>query len=113
MAEAHGNPTSSLRRCAGMCRVGQMKYIVPIIVGITFVLTVVSAEKKIPENAAKGWCFIAPDGGKKWHAKRSCRSLKKSTNVKYLKIEDAKKLGENKKWVDGCFYCWGKYHKKK
>ena len=53
MAEAHGNPTSSLRRCAGMCRVGQMKYIVPIIVGITFVLTAVLAEKRSPRMLLK------------------------------------------------------------
>ena len=30
----------------------QMKYITPIILSITFVLTAVSAEKKIPETAA-------------------------------------------------------------
>ena len=74
-----------------------MKFITSFILGITLALTAVSADKKIPETAAKGWCFIAPDGGKKWHAKRSCRSLKNSTNVKYLLIEDAKKLGKNEK----------------
>ena len=36
-----------------MCRVGQMKYIVPIIVGITFVLTAVSAEKRSPRMLLK------------------------------------------------------------
>ena len=91
-----------------------MKCITPLILGVTLALTAVSADKKIPEVAAKDWCFIAPDGGKKWHAKRSCRSLKKSTNVKYLLIEDAKKLGKaEKKWVDGCYFCWGKHQKKK
>ena len=90
-----------------------MKYITPLILSITFALTAVSADKKVPKVAAKGWCFIAPDGGKKWHAKKGCRSLKKSTNVKYLTIEDSTKLGKNKKWVDGCYFCWGKYQKKK
>ena len=27
--------------------------------------------------------------------------------------EEAKKLGQNKKWIDGCHYCWGKNRKKK
>jgi len=90
-----------------------MKFINSLILGITLTVTAVSADKKIPETAAKGWCFIAPDGGKKWHAKRSCRSLKKSTNVKYILIEEAKKLGKDEgKWVDGCYFCWGKYQKK-
>ncbi len=90
-----------------------MKHFTPLVIAFAFVLSAVSAEKKTPETAAKDWCFIAPDGGKKWHAKRSCRSLKKSTNIRYLKIEEAKKLGNNKKWLDGCHYCWGKNQKKK
>ena len=45
-----------------------MKYITPLILSITFALTAFSADKKVPKVAAKGWCFIAPDGGKKWHA---------------------------------------------
>ena len=91
-----------------------MKYITPLILIITFTLTAVSADKKVPKVAAKGWCFIAPDGGKKWHAERDCRSLKKSTNVKYVTLEDAEKLGKDKKkWIDGCYFCWGKHQKKK
>ena len=73
-----------------------MKYITPLILSITFALTAFSADKKVPKVAAKGWCFIAPDGGKKWYAKKSCRSRKKSTNVKYLTLEDAKNLVRTK-----------------
>jgi hypothetical protein len=76
-------------------------------------LTAGSAEKKTPEIATKDWCFIATTGGKKWHAKRSCQTIKKSKDVRYVTIEQARKLGGGNKWKDGCYFCWGRHQKKK
>ena len=90
-----------------------MKKLSIVVIGLIAVLDAGSADKKIPETAAKDWCFIATTGGKKWHAKRSCQSLKKSKDVRYVTIEQAKKLGSGKKWKDGCYFCWGRYQKKK
>ena len=55
--------------------------------------------------AAKGFCFIAPDGGAKLHGDKRCRSLKKSRNIYYLSVLRAQQAGKGKKWNAWCKLC--------
>jgi hypothetical protein len=85
-------------------RVAVIGAIVALAAGVAFAL-----QRPDPARltvAAPGRCYIAPDGGARWHSVRQCSALLKAMHVDDVTLAEARRRGAaDGRWQAPCRHC--------